>query len=65
MSRRKVKNEWWWQDKEFIEELDRRNAAMESGEDKGVTVEELCASIEMKLKAIRAAETSKTQGASQ
>ena len=37
----------WWEDKEFIAELDRRHKAMESGEDKGVTLEQLQASIEL------------------
>ncbi len=36
----------WWKDEEFVAELDRRYEAMESGEDKGVTLEELEASIE-------------------
>jgi hypothetical protein len=35
----------WWQDKEFVAELDRRFDAVESGEDKGFTIEELNASI--------------------
>jgi len=36
----------WWKDKEFVAELDRRYEALESGEDKGVTMEELKISIE-------------------
>ncbi len=36
----------WWNDKEFVKEQDRIDAAMESGEDKGVTLEELESSIE-------------------
>jgi len=36
----------WWKDKQFIAELDRRNNAMESGEDKGYSITELIASIE-------------------
>ncbi len=36
----------WWKDKEFVAELDRRYEAMESGEDKGVTLKELDISIE-------------------
>ena len=36
----------WWNDKDFIAELDRRYDAMESGEDKGVSLEELEISIE-------------------
>ena len=36
----------WWKDKKFIKELDRMDAAMESGEEKGVTMEELKMSIE-------------------
>jgi hypothetical protein len=39
-------NREWWKDKQFVAELDRRYAAMESGEDKGVTLEELEFSIE-------------------
>jgi hypothetical protein len=36
----------WWKDKQFIKELDRMNEAMESGADKGVTFEDIEASIE-------------------
>lgn len=36
----------WWNDKEFMAELDRRDAALENGEDKGYTRTELNASIE-------------------
>ena len=36
----------WWNNTAFIEELDRRYEALESGEDKGVTVEQLQTSIE-------------------
>ena len=36
----------WWKDKEFVAELGRRDAAVESGEDKGYTLAELNASIE-------------------
>ena len=36
----------WWKNKEFVAELDRRYEAMESGEDKGVTMEQLDASIQ-------------------
>ncbi len=36
----------WWNDKEFIAELDSRYDAMESGEDKGVSLEEFESSIE-------------------
>ena len=36
----------WWKDKEFVAELDSIDAAMESGEEKGVTMEELKISIE-------------------
>ena len=36
----------WWKDKEFVARLDKEHKAMESGEDKGVTLEELKLSIE-------------------
>ena len=36
----------WWNDKEFVKELDRRYEALESGEDKGVTIEQFKASME-------------------
>ena len=36
----------WWKDEKFMAELDSRFEAMESGEDKGVTLEELEKSIE-------------------
>ncbi|MCW3120662.1 MAG: hypothetical protein JWQ38_154 [Flavipsychrobacter sp.] len=36
----------WWDDADFVKELDNRYDAMESGEDKGVTVDELKSSIE-------------------
>lgn len=35
----------WWEDKEFILELDRRDRALETGEDKGTSLEEMTASI--------------------
>ena len=35
----------WWKDKQFVEELDRRYQALETGTDKGYTVEQLEASI--------------------
>ncbi|WP_188931294.1 addiction module protein [Puia dinghuensis] len=35
----------WWKDKGFVDELDRRYKALESGSDEGFTVEELKASI--------------------
>jgi 3-phenylpropionate/cinnamic acid dioxygenase small subunit len=44
-----VKTEWW-KDEQFMDELDRRDQALESGEDKGVTLEEMMASID-KLRA--------------
>jgi 3-phenylpropionate/cinnamic acid dioxygenase small subunit len=31
----------WWADKKFIAELDKRDAALESGNDKGVTLGEM------------------------
>lgn len=40
-----VKTEWW-KDEQFLDELDRRDQALESGEDKGVTLEEMMASID-------------------
>jgi hypothetical protein len=36
----------WWKDKRFVKELDRRYEALESGADKGFTVEKLEASID-------------------
>jgi len=36
----------WWKDKGLVEELDHRYGALESGADKGVTVEKLEASID-------------------
>jgi len=36
----------WWEDKQFVQELDSRFDAMERGDDKGVTLEELKMSIE-------------------
>ncbi len=36
----------WWKDKSFVAELDRRYEALESGKDKGVTIDQLEASIE-------------------
>ena len=36
----------WWKDKSFVKELDRRYEALESGADKGFTVEKLEASID-------------------
>ena len=35
----------WWKDKKFVAELDSRYVAMETGKDKGFTVEQLEASI--------------------
>ena len=35
----------WWKDKKFIAELDRRYQALETGTDKGFTVEQLESSI--------------------
>jgi hypothetical protein len=31
----------WWADKKFIAELDKRDAALESGKDKGVTLTQM------------------------
>ena len=36
----------WWKDKHFVEELDRRSEALESGIDKGFTLEKLEVSID-------------------
>ena len=35
----------WWKDKKFIAELDRRYQVMETGTDKGFTVEQLKSSV--------------------
>lgn len=35
----------WWKDKKFIAELDRRYQALETGADKGFTVEQLKSSV--------------------
>jgi len=40
-----VKTEWW-KDEQFMDELDRRDQALETGEDKGVTLEEMMAYID-------------------
>ncbi|CAN5334003.1 hypothetical protein BH09BAC2_BH09BAC2_07920 [soil metagenome] len=31
----------WWKDKKFTEEIDNRYAALENGDDKGFTIEQL------------------------
>lgn len=36
----------WWKDKSFVTELDRRSKALESGNDKGISLEQLEASID-------------------
>ncbi len=36
----------WWKDKSFVTELDRRYEALESGKDKGFTIDQLEASID-------------------
>lgn len=36
----------WWKDKQIVAELDTRYNALESGEDKGITPDELTASID-------------------
>ncbi len=44
----KITDKWRsnkWKDKQFVAELDSRNEAMETGKDKGFTVEQLEASI--------------------
>jgi hypothetical protein len=40
-----VKTEWW-KDEQFMDELDRRDQALETGDDKGVTLEEMMVSID-------------------
>ena len=35
----------WWKDKQFVSELDRRYHALETGADKGYTIEQLETSI--------------------
>ena len=39
-------NNEWWKDKSFAAELDRRYEALESGKDKGFTIDQLEASID-------------------
>jgi len=39
----------WWKDEEFVAELERRSAALESGEDKGVPWEEVMEKLRNKL----------------
>ena len=36
----------WWKNKKMVEDFDNRYKAMETGEDKGVTIQELNSSIE-------------------
>ncbi len=36
-----AREETWWNEKEYIEEMDRRFAEMESGKEKGITLDEL------------------------
>lgn len=36
----------WWKDKQFVEELDSRLKALETGKDKGFTMQQLDESIE-------------------
>jgi len=36
----------WWKDKQFAEELDSRYNALESGEDKGITLQQMETTIE-------------------
>ncbi len=40
----------WWKDKEFVDELDRMDAALESGEEKGLTIDDIETSIETRRK---------------
>lgn len=44
------KGSQWWSDREFIAELDSRYKALETGVDKGVTVEQLQASLKKRMK---------------
>ena len=41
-----LKSSEWWHDKQFVKEFDKRYDALESGEDKGVTLRQLKASLE-------------------
>ena len=41
-----LKSSEWWQDKQFVKQLDKRYDALESGEDKSVTLRQLKASLE-------------------
>ena len=46
-----VKETKWWKDNQFIDELDKRYSAWESGREKGYTLSEVDASIaQLKLK---------------
>ncbi|MHA4811111.1 hypothetical protein ACX0G9_23585 [Flavitalea flava] len=36
----------WWKDKAFVDELDHRHEALETGTDKGFTIEQLKTSID-------------------
>ena len=36
----------WWKDKQFVEELDSRYNALESGQDKGITLQQMETTIE-------------------
>ena len=40
----------WWKDEEFVAELEQISADMDSGKDKGFTLEESMAQIKAKLK---------------
>lgn len=40
-----IKEAEWWKDDQFIDELDKRYAAWESGKEKGYTLSEVKASI--------------------
>ena len=40
----------WWNDEELVAELERRSAALKSGEDKGVTLEEVKSRLSTRLK---------------
>jgi len=42
----------WWKDEQLLTEFDRRSKALETGEDKGFTLDELRTSIE-KLRKVR------------
>ncbi len=46
-----AREETWWNEKEYIEEMDRRFAEMESSKEKGITLDELEAGARHPIKA--------------